>query len=153
MKWLCHYHIFKWYFEHPCHFVINHGCHVNGSLQWKNDVIIPITMLSSTNQMHHWYTTVTFFHIGFEIISYDYNKLCSRLKQLIIHFLIAKDKIHSSEIISLKWIVSHYHTLEQILLQNKILWFTFLHTPFYLFKVSGKWMDIEPFNTSGWQHN
>ncbi len=67
--------------------------------------------------------TITFFHIGFEIISYDYNKLCSHLKQLIIYFLIAKDKIRSSEIISLKWIVSHgrYHTLEQILLQNKIL--------------------------------
>jgi hypothetical protein len=43
--------------------------------------------------------------------------------------------------------------LKQILLQNKILWFTFLHTPFYLFKVSGKWMDIEPFNTSRWKHN
>ncbi len=121
----------------------------------KNDVIVPITMLSSTNQMHNWYMTIFFFHIRFEIISYDYNKLCNHLQQLIIDFLVAKDKICSNEIISSKWIAlnGRYHTLKQILLQNKILWFTFLHTPFYLFKVSGKWMDIEPFNTSRWKHN
>ncbi len=105
--------------------------------------------------MHHWYMTITFFHIGFEIISYDYNKLCNRLEQLIIDFLVTKDKICSSQIILLKWIASHgrYHTLKQILLQNKILWFTFLHPLFYLFKVSSKWMDIEPFDTSAWKHN
>jgi hypothetical protein len=67
--------------------------------------------------------TIIFFHIGFEIISYDYNKLCNRLEQLIIDFLVAKDKICSSEIISSKWIAlnGRYHTLKQILLQNKIL--------------------------------
>jgi hypothetical protein len=66
--------------------------------------------------------TITFSHIGFQIIFYNYNQLCSRLGQLIINFLVAKDRIHSSKIISLKWKFSHgrFHTLEQILLQNKI---------------------------------
>jgi hypothetical protein len=39
-----------------------------------------------------------FFHIGFEIISYDYNQLCSHLRHLVIDFLVVKDKIPSSEI-------------------------------------------------------
>jgi hypothetical protein len=34
-----------------------------------------------------------FFHIGFEIIFYDYTQLCSHLKHLVIDFLVAKDKI------------------------------------------------------------
>jgi hypothetical protein len=38
--------------------------------------------------MHHQY-----FHIGFELISYDYNQLCSHLGHLVINFLVAKDKI------------------------------------------------------------
>ncbi len=34
-----------------------------------------------------------FFHIAFEIISYDYSQLCNHLKHLVIDFLIAKDII------------------------------------------------------------
>jgi hypothetical protein len=37
-----------------------------------------------------------FFHIGFEVISYDYNQLCNRLGHLVIDFLVVKDRIPSS---------------------------------------------------------
>jgi hypothetical protein len=37
------------------------------------------------------------FHIGYEVISYDYNELCSCLEHLIIDFLVAKNKITFSE--------------------------------------------------------
>jgi hypothetical protein len=56
---------------------------------------IPITMSLFTAPLIYNYNS---FHIGFEVISYDYNKLCSHLKHLIIEFLVAKDKIRSSEI-------------------------------------------------------
>jgi hypothetical protein len=39
-----------------------------------------------------------FFHIGFEVISYDNNQLCSHLEHLIINFLVAKDIIPSTYI-------------------------------------------------------
>jgi hypothetical protein len=38
----------------------------------------------------------TFFHIGFEIISYNYSQLCSHLEHLVIDFLVAKDKFFPS---------------------------------------------------------
>ncbi len=37
-----------------------------------------------------------FFHIRFEVISYDYSQLCSCLGLLAIDFFIAKDKIPSN---------------------------------------------------------
>ncbi len=36
-----------------------------------------------------------FFHIGFQIIFYDYSQLCSHLEYLVVDFLVAKDKIPS----------------------------------------------------------
>jgi hypothetical protein len=45
--------------------------------------------------MYHWYD-YNFSHIRFEIIFNDYTKLCSRLKHLVIDFLVAKDKIPSN---------------------------------------------------------
>ncbi len=44
-----------------------------------------------------------FFHIGFEIIFYDYSQLCSCLEHLVIVFLVAKDKIPFSEIMPTKF--------------------------------------------------
>jgi hypothetical protein len=41
-----------------------------------------------------------FFHIGFEVISYDYNQLCRCLEHLVVDFLVAKDKIPSSVLIN-----------------------------------------------------
>jgi hypothetical protein len=37
--------------------------------------------------------TTIFFHIGFEIIFYEYNQLYNHLGHLVIDFLIAKDLI------------------------------------------------------------
>jgi hypothetical protein len=37
-----------------------------------------------------------FFHIGFEIIFYDYSQLCSHLEYLVVDVLVAKDKIPST---------------------------------------------------------
>jgi hypothetical protein len=39
-----------------------------------------------------------FFHIGFEVISYDYSQLCTCLGHLVIDFLVANDIIPSSSL-------------------------------------------------------
>ncbi len=41
-----------------------------------------------------------FFHVWFEVISYDYNQLWSCLEHLIVDFLVATDKIPSSVLIN-----------------------------------------------------
>jgi len=39
-----------------------------------------------------------FFHIGFEIIFYNYSQLCNCLEHLLIDFLLAKEKIPHNHI-------------------------------------------------------
>ncbi len=56
-----------------------------------NDVLVKCT----TNLCDY-----NFFHIGFEVISYDYNQLWSCLEHLVIDFLVAKDKIPSNVLIN-----------------------------------------------------
>jgi hypothetical protein len=63
--------------------------------------------------MHHQY-----FHIGFEVISYDYNQLCSHLGHLVINFLVAKDKIPSCDF---KKIVGMVKTHEKLYMCAKKL--------------------------------
>jgi len=69
-----------------------HGCHMDENLQWKNDVILCIAMLSSISQMtiNVW---LQLFPIGFDVISYDYNWLGSHLWHLVIDLLVSKEKI------------------------------------------------------------
>jgi hypothetical protein len=54
----------------------------------KNNFILFVTTSLFTNQMHHKCMATTFFHIEFEIISYDYNQLYSCLRHLIIDLLL-----------------------------------------------------------------
>ncbi len=63
--------------------------------------------------MHHQY-----FHIGFEVISDDYNQLCSHLGHLVINFLVAKDKIPSRDF---KKIVGMVKTHEKLYMCAKKL--------------------------------
>lgn len=59
-----------------------------------------------------------FFHVRFEIISYDHSQLCSRLEQLVINFLVAKDKTPSRDF---KKIVGMVKTHEKLYMCAKKL--------------------------------
>jgi len=68
-----------------------------------NEIFL-LSFLLSHHDLLVKYTTnlcdYNFFHIMFEVISYDYNQLCSCLEYLVVDFLVAKDKIPSSVLIN-----------------------------------------------------